>query len=155
MVDPFSLHNDFVQLNVDSSPLFPLLQQEWRPAVTLPDGQVVPSAVIGQPETVTYWIRGTGTNFYQINEDQAFAHTLWMHFNYGVPAPLPEVDYWVMAALGLAREYSVSLGAMREAVMSMPHVLETITAGGYSEAGVWAYTQAEAPWAVKLIGISA
>lgn len=154
MVDPFSLRNDFVQLNVDSSPLFPLLQQEWKATVTMPDGQVIASAIIGQPETVTYWIRGNGASFFQINEDQAFVHTLWMHFRYDVPTPLPETDYWVMSALGLAHEYAVTLDAMREAVLSMPHVLADIVHAGYSEADVWAYTQAEAPWAVELVGAS-
>lgn len=149
--------DDFVWRNIDSGPLFywpPFFTQEWQPTVVLPDGQAVPSAVPGQPETVSYWIRGTGTSYYEVDADQAFVHQLWMHFEHGAPGPLPESEFWAMTKLGLAREYSVSLDAMREAVLSLPHVLETITAGGYSEADVWAYTQHEAPWAVDLVGVA-
>lgn len=124
----------------------------WPTHITFHGGQVIPAAVPGRPETVTFWLADGGT-YHQITREQAFAQELWLRFSYDAPAPAPDADDAALVALGWATDFRITQAAMREAVLSMPHILETIAEGGYSEADVWSYTQHEAPWAVDLVGV--
>lgn len=125
----------------------------WPSSTTLPSGQLVPAAAFGRPESVAFWLSDGGV-YQPITREQAFVQKMWLHFAYGAPAPADELQDVELVAAGLAREYSITVAAMREAVLSLPHVLETIADGGYTEADVWGYTQHEAPWAVDLVGVA-
>lgn len=126
----------------------------WQPTITLPGGQVIPSAIEGQPDTVQYYLQVAGA-YQPITDDQAFAQQMWLHATLGAWAPRPDAEASALVQLGLAQEYSVTAEALREAVYSLPHVLADIQAAGWSEAQAWAYTQAVAPWAVDLVGVPA
>lgn len=133
-----------------------LTESPWavpQPAsTTLPTGHSVPAATFGQPETVTFWLN-VGGSYQSITREEAFVQELWLHFTYGAPAPVNGLQDAGLAAAGLAVEFKITQGAMRAAVLSLPHVLETITQGGYSEADVWAYTLQEVQWAVELVAV--
>jgi len=106
-----------------------------------------------QPAAIAYWLQD-GSAYRQISDDQAFVQNLWLHFTLDASMVDAQAEQIATAGLVDADYRSISLDAMREAILSLPHVLDTITDGGYSEADVWAYTQHEAPWAVDLVGIA-
>jgi hypothetical protein len=139
--------------NIDGGPLF---GQPWEPTVTFWTHQTVPAAIPGQWDTVTHWLWDASDGLlHQITEDQAFVQQLWRHAKFGLSAPLPETPDTAWGRLGFTNlDYRITPDEMRAAVMDLPHVLADIQAAGYSEADVWAYTQAEAPWAVGLVGIA-
>lgn len=147
MFNPLEHLDHLVYSNIDRLALHGYPAQD---PVMFPGGFYVPAA--RHPEAITYWLQD-GASYRQISDDQAFAQNLWLHFKFG--ASMVDAQAAQLAAAGLVdTDYrSITQDAMREAVMSLPHVLETITAGGYSEAEVWAYTQAEAGWAVQLTGV--
>lgn len=138
--------------NVDGGPLF---GDPWEPTVTFWNGQTVASAIPGQLETLTHWLYdGSDGVFHQITRDQAFVQQLWLHFRFEQSAPLPETPESSYGRLGFADVgYRITLDEMRTAVMNLPHVLADIVGADVTEEQVWAYTQAEAPWAVDLVGV--
>jgi hypothetical protein len=150
MWNPFEHFDKLPVYNADFSVLF---GQPPRATVRLPDGQEIAPATQGHPETLTFWLKGQDGGYDQITQDQSFVQQLWVHFTLDAPSP----GGWTASALadlGLAHQYTITPDAMRAAVQAMPHVLDTIQAAGYSEADVWAYAQAEAPWAVGLVGVA-
>lgn len=143
--------------------------------VMRPDGVMVPSAVVGSSDEVTYWIPRDG-GYVQVNDKEAAAYSDWLLNDMAATEKLNAeraaekialdaaakaqsfvsglVDHFTAgSAMVVDDGLRITQDAMREAVLSLPNVMQTITAGGYSEAQVWAYAQAEAPWAVDLVGI--
>jgi hypothetical protein len=144
--NPFEHFDDLVCSNVDGGVIFGM---PWRPIVTLPSGQPIPSAVPNHPDTITYWLDGADGVYHQITPAQAFVQEVWLHAMFGaslLTSPVPALD-----AQGLNPAQHFTVAEFTAGVMSMPKVLQTIEDAHLSAAQVLAYVEAEAP-GVVLVG---
>lgn len=152
MFNPFTQYSLMTFSNIwGMTPGFEAINP-WAPSFMMGNRTLVNTAIPQQQGTVTYWMQDTGGQYQPVSEAQAFTQDLWLHFSFDKPVVYEPV-LASAARQGLTVYDDITIDAMREAVLSMPHVLETITAGGYTEADVWAYTQHEAPWAVEVVGV--
>jgi hypothetical protein len=141
MSDLFEHLDQVVASNIYIAPIFGLPPS---PVATLPDGQQVAAATFGKPDTITYWLPGSGGVYHQITQDQAFVESLYLHALYGTLIEFEQPDAALQLA-GLDAPYQITPEAMRTAVFAMPAVLNLIAASNFTAAQVWAYTIHEAP----------
>jgi hypothetical protein len=153
MFNPFTQYSLMPFSNIQgSTPGFEAVER-WVPSFMMGNRTLVYTAIPQQQETVTYWMQGGDGQYQQVSEAKAFAQDLWLHFVFDKPVVYEPVLVSAQRQ-GLTVYDGITIDQMREAVLSLPHAMETIAAGGYSEADVWAYAQHEAPWAVDLVGVA-
>jgi hypothetical protein len=147
--NPFANLDKLVFTNISASALFGL---PYPDQVPLPDGTLVPTAAVGQPDSVTYWLAGPQGAYVEITENMAFAQYLYLHHVFG--APVGEFTQSpVREGLGINRSFEVTREGLESAIESLPHIASLIDGAGISSDAVWGYAQAVAPWAVDLVGI--
>jgi hypothetical protein len=139
--NPFEHMDESVFDNLPGGPPF---QEPPRETVTLFDGQIVPAAVPGDASSLSLYLMSNG-HMHQATNDQGFAQELWLHFAYGA-----DVSAWLTTmynGLGISPEpgYHLTDAALKAAVYSMPTLLATLDAAGYTEQQVLDYAHAEAP----------
>lgn len=144
--NPFAHMDELVASNIFGGPLFGLA---WQDTVTLPSGQVVPSAVPGHPDSVTFWLPTNGV-YHEITPDQAFAQSLWLHAAYGVP--LIDFNSPTDQTLGFGDPtYHLTDAGLKTAILGMPELVAKIEAAGVTEQQVYDYAHANAP-TIMLVG---
>jgi hypothetical protein len=145
--NPFEHLSEMVFDNLPGGPPF---QDPPRATVTLFDGQIVPAAMPGDPSTLSLWLM-TDSHLHQATNDQGFAQELWLHYAYGA-----DVSAWLTTiynGLGIPSQpgYHLTDAALKTAIYSMPTLLATLDADGFTEQQVLAYAHAEVP-DVMLVG---
>jgi hypothetical protein len=136
--------SELVWNNIDGGLLF----GHPHDVITLPNGQEIAPAVVGHPETITYWMQGADGTFHQITEDQEFAENLWLNFAYGESM---SYSHTALQALGLDHVYHVNADALLAAIAQTPVLHDALAAREYSDAAVLAYVADQAP-GVLIVG---
>lgn len=137
--NPFAHMDELVFSNVFGGLWFGVPPQD---TVTAPDGSVIPAAVQGHPDTITYWFPTNGV-YQQITPTQAFAEHLWLHAAYGIP--VGDTNMPLLQQIGLGYQLQVTDQQLEAAVLAMPSLLSKVIAAGVTEQQVLAYAHAEAP----------
>jgi hypothetical protein len=141
--NPFDHALELVRTNVFVGELFGLPRPDTMP---IGDSFSASTAVPGQPDTIEYYL-WNGDGFTELTADQAYVQMLYLHAAYGMPLDGDQFQVAGLQALDLDQNFVIDYDGMYDAVASMPHIVEAITVGGYSPDQVWAYAQAETPWA--------
>jgi hypothetical protein len=146
----FNPFEHLTELVFDNLPGGPPFVDPPRETITLLDGQIVPAAVPGHASTLSLYLMSDG-HMQPATNDQGFAQELWLHYAYGA-----DVSAWLTTiynGLAIPSEpgYHLSDAALKSAIYSMPALLATLDAAGFTEQQVLAYAHAEAP-DVMLVG---
>lgn len=152
MFNPFEHWDELPRTNIHGGELFGIPRPD---TIALPDGQVIPTYIPFQPESITHWLKGSDGAYHQITAEQSFAQALWLHFAYGMElgAPSPEVAAMrEQAAQQLGTSYKITAEALLEAIATMPTNLSDILQQ-YTAQEIVAYAVHEAP-DIVIVGIA-
>lgn len=145
----FAHFDELVFTNEDGGLAFGMPRREF---VHLPDGQDIPSAVPGEPWTVTHWLKADGT-YHQITPEQDFAQNLWLHFAYGVDLTSHAPGAAAIIAADEAiygPHWTITADALLHAINTMPTNLASVLSQ-YTAQQIVDYAVYEAP-NVVLVG---
>jgi hypothetical protein len=145
--NPFEHFDELVFTNVWAAGPWGIAAQ---PTTMLPDGHVVPTAVAGHPETITYWLKDDAGVCQQITHAQQFVQDLWLHAAYG--KALDNETNLLLTSQNLSEDFHLTVAQFVDAALSMPKVVASIVAAGYTADQVIAYAEAERP-DVMLVGV--
>lgn len=98
MFNPFAIFDLIPVSNIFGGDMFGLQHQATMP---LPDGQIVPTATPGHPETLQHYLKIDG-HYAPISREQVGLVQDYLHLVYGAPLPEPGPSP-MEVALGLAQ----------------------------------------------------
>lgn len=138
----FNPFDHIEELVFDNLPGGPPFQNPPRATVTLWDGRIVPAAIPGDASSLSLYLM-SGGHLQRATNDQGFAQELWLHYAYGA-----DLSAWFAAiynGLDIPPGYHLTDAALKAAVYSMPNLLATLDADGFTEQQVYAYAHTEVP----------